>query len=247
MMRGNNRQDIFIDDEDKSRVLNILEDKKKAGEYYLYAYCVMDNHIHMVIMECKDPVARIIKRITASYSHYFNKKYKRIGHVFQERYKSETIEDEGYLLSAIRYVHQNPVKAGIGAIEGYEWSSFRDYLGHGRRLADPEEVLCIFSSSHEKAKAEFSRYNHELTEQFFVDVCEMENTDPSQVKHMISRFLAEKGVGLEELKVVVNKPAREELIKLLLEKTNLSLRGIANELGMNREMVRRVVSRYLSP
>ena len=76
----------------------------------------MDNHIHPIIKEGKDPVARTVKRIAASYSYYFNKKYKRIGHVFQERFRSENIEEESYLFSAIRYVHQNPLKPGIGTI-----------------------------------------------------------------------------------------------------------------------------------
>ncbi|MCC5468750.1 transposase, partial [Pelosinus sp. Bkl1] len=96
----------------------------------------MDNHIHLIIKEGKDPIASIVKRIATSYSYYFNKKYKRIGHVFQERFKSENIEDESYLLAAIRYVHQNPVKPGIGAVDGYKWSSYRDYIGMGRNLTD---------------------------------------------------------------------------------------------------------------
>ena len=143
MLRGNNRERIFIDEEDKIRIIDTLEKTKKAEGYFLYAYCVMDNHIHLIIKEGKDPIARIVKRIAASYSYYFNKKYKRIGHVFQERYKSESIEGESYLLSAIRYVHQNPIKPGIGTIEGYKWSSYRDYTGNGRRITDSEERLNV--------------------------------------------------------------------------------------------------------
>jgi putative transposase len=120
MLRGNNREKIFRDEEDKARMIDTLGDKKKAEEYFLYAYCVMDNHIHLIIKEGKDPIASIVKRIATSYSYYFNKKYKRIGHVFQERFKSENIEDESYLLAAIRYVHQNPVKPGIGTVDGYK-------------------------------------------------------------------------------------------------------------------------------
>jgi REP element-mobilizing transposase RayT len=76
----------------------------------------MDNHIHLVIKEGKDPIARIMKRIGTSYVYYFNKKYRRTGHVFQDRFRSENVKDDSYLLSVIRYVHQNPIKPGIGTI-----------------------------------------------------------------------------------------------------------------------------------
>jgi REP element-mobilizing transposase RayT len=89
MLRGNNKENIFIDEGDKLRIIDTLQEKKKFGEYYLYAYCVMDNHLHIIIKEGKDTIDRIVKRIAASYACYFNKKYKRIGHVFQERYRSE--------------------------------------------------------------------------------------------------------------------------------------------------------------
>lgn len=247
MLRGNNREKIFIDEEDKTRIIDTLEDKKKAEEYLLYAYCVMDNHIHLIIKEGKDSISRIVKRIAASYSYYFNKKYKRIGHVFQERYKSENIEDERYLLAAIRYVHQNPVKPGIGTIDGYRWSSYMDYIGKGRKITDTEEILGIFSNSHEKAIREFERFNQEFTEESFLDVGEEREIGQGNVREYIHRYLAEKGLGIQDLKNITNRSIREELIKILLEKSDLSLRGIAATLGLSREMIRRTaVSRDLS-
>jgi len=247
MLRGNNREKIFIDEEDKSRIIDTLGDKKKAEEYDLYAYCVMDNHIHLVIKEGKDPISSIVKRVATSYSYYFNKKYKRIGHVFQERFKSENIEDESYLLAAIRYVHQNPIKPGIGTVDGYKWSSYRDYISRGRNLTDTEEILGILSNSNEKAIIEFIRLNHEFIEGAFLDVCEEKEIDQFNVIEYINRCLVEKGMRINDLKSVVNKSLREELIKHLMEKSNLSLRAIAATLELNREMVRKVrVSKDLS-
>jgi putative transposase len=72
----------------------------------------MDNHVHILINEGSDEIGRIMKRINISYAYYFNKKYDRIGHLFQDRFKSEGIESDVYLLSAVRYIHNNPVKAG---------------------------------------------------------------------------------------------------------------------------------------
>ena len=247
MLRGNNREKIFIDEEDKSRIIDTLIYKKEAGEYYLYAYCIMDNHIHLVIKEGKDPIARIIKRIAASYSFYFNKKYKRIGHVFQERYKSEIIETESYLLTAIRYVHQNPLKSGIGSIEGYKWSSYGDYNDKIGKLADIENILGIFSNTREKAIKEFARFNLESTDEPFIDISEEKEIGDSDVADYINRYLKEKGLSANDLKLSGCISARDELIQYLHEKSNLSLRGIAAILELNREMVRRsAVSKDLS-
>jgi putative transposase len=247
MLRGNNRENIFIDEEDKSRIIDTLKYKKEAGEYYLYAYCIMDNHIHLVIREGKDPIARIIKRIAASYSFYFNKKYKRIGHVFQERYKSENIETESYLLTAIRYVHQNPLKSGIGSIEGYKWSSYGDYIEKIRKLTDIEEILGIFSNTREKAIKEFARLNRLFTDELFLDISEEKKISDSNIADYINGYLKEKRLSKNDLKLSDSIPARDELIRHLHVKLNLSLRGIAVILGLNREMVRRsAVSRDLS-
>lgn len=248
MLRGNNREKIFIDEEDKSRIIGTLEDKKKEEAYYLYAYCVMDNHIHLVIKEGKDNIARIIKRLASSYSYYFNKKYKRIGHVFQERYRSETIEDESYLLSCIRYIHQNPFKPGISSIEGYKWSSYKDYMGEDRKITDIDEVLGIISGARERALTEFARFNRENTKDIFLDIGEEKEIDESNVADYISRYLEQKGIGKAGIRSSENKALRDELIKLLLMKSNFSRRSIAVILGLNREIVRKAaMSKHLSP
>lgn len=158
------------------------------------------------------------------------------------------IENESYLFSAIRYVHQNPLKPGIGTVEGYQWSSYREYLEEDRKIADTLEILSSISNSREKALREFARFNHELTEETFLDIGEEKEISQNNVYEYVGRYLEEKGLRTEDLKGVANKSAREELIKLLIEKSNLSLRGIAAALGLNREMIRRTfVSRDLSP
>ena len=247
MMRGNNREKIFRDEEDKTKIIDTLRETKKEEEYYLYAYCVMDNHIHLIIKENKDSIARTVKRIAASFSIYYNRKNKRIGHVFQERFKSEEIEDEKYLLSAIRYVHTNPQKADIGTIEGYKWSSYRDYMGKGGRITDTDQILSMFSSSIEKARAELARFNHEYSEETFLDIAEGKEIDQTNVEEYINKYLTEKGLEIGELRGPAGKGELEELIKLLLEKSTFSRRGIASILGLNREVVRKAsMSRDLS-
>lgn len=239
MLRGNNRENIFIDDEDKTKILDILGEKKREGTYNLYAYCVMDNHIHLVVKEGKDPIARIIKRIGTSYAHYFNKKYKRIGHVFQDRFKSEIIGDDSYLLAVIRYIHQNPLKPGLGTIRGYNWSSYKEYINKRSALVDSEEILDIFSKNKERAVTEFSRFNHEKTAEEFLDIGEEKEINQENVQEFIAGFLKIKNIEIMDLSDPTHKPLREELIKELLKRSSLSKRGIAVELGLSREMVRR--------
>jgi len=111
MLRGINRQTIFEDNQDRVRFLDTLEEYKDICEFVFYGYCLMDNHVHLLIKETKESVSDIIKRICSSYVYWYNAKYKRCGHLFQERFKSEIVETDSYFLTVLRYIHQNPLKA----------------------------------------------------------------------------------------------------------------------------------------
>ena len=241
MLRGNNREKIFIDDEDKSRIVETLGEKKKNEAFFIYAYCIMDNHMHLLIKESKDPVARIVKRIGTSYAYYFNKKYKRIGHVFQDRYRSENVDEDQYLLSLIRYIHRNPIKPGIGTIEGYKWSSYKEYMNQDNSLVETEEILGIFSKNTQNALAQFAKFNHETMEEAFLDVKEEKEIHHKNINKFISDYLNTRKMQTFQLRDSKNKEVREELIMQLVTRSSLSLREIAIELGLNREMVRRSV------
>src|SRR5690606_6920396 len=128
MVRGNAKQDIFIDDQDKRKFVKTILQKRNEGLFKIYAFCIMNNHAHLVVKELKESISKFMKRITTSYAFYFNAKYERIGHVFQDRFRSEIIKNDSYLLSVIRYVHNNPEKANISYKEDYTWSSYREYI-----------------------------------------------------------------------------------------------------------------------
>ncbi len=127
MMRGNNHQLIFRDNHDKMYFLSRIEKYLKELKLELYAWCLMDNHFHLIIKATKKSLAVFIKKICCSYVPYFNRKYERSGHLFQDRYKSEPIETDSYFLGAIRYIHNNPEKAGMCKASSYKWSSYREY------------------------------------------------------------------------------------------------------------------------
>jgi REP element-mobilizing transposase RayT len=134
MLRGTNRQDLFHDDEDMYKMLEVIKQCTEIGKARVHAYCLMSNHLHL-LMQClhetdSETLSQIVKRIGVRYAAYFNFKYDRVGAVFQERFKSEPVETEKYFLSLMRYIHQNPVKAGISkSPDQYAWSSYGAYVG----------------------------------------------------------------------------------------------------------------------
>jgi REP element-mobilizing transposase RayT len=126
LVRGINQQTIFEDSEDCQQFLDILAEVKVITKFELYAYCLMDNHVHLLLKETDEPLAQIFKRLGVRYVQWFNQKYQRSGHLFQDRFKSEPINDEAYFITVIRYIANNPVKAGLcNKPENYQWSSLR--------------------------------------------------------------------------------------------------------------------------
>lgn len=137
MMRGINRQNIFEDAEDYHRFTVLLYQmahpvddggKPLPSRCVFYAYCLMSNHVHLLMREASESMASVVKRIGVSYAQYYNKKYLHFGHLFQDRFKSEPVNDNAYFFTLLRYIHQNPVAAGISSdISGYQWSSWTEY------------------------------------------------------------------------------------------------------------------------
>ncbi len=170
MLRGINRQTIFEDKEDAEKFLYTLEDAKKTSGFELYAYCLMTNHIHLLVKENQEDFGQSMKRIGAKYVYWYNVKYERTGHLFQDRFKSEVVENEEYLLSALRYIHQNPVTAGMVKDPAqYPWSSYSSYI-NTNRLIDAEFVLNHFQMDTEMAKDAFVKFHKEYYNHTFLDM-----------------------------------------------------------------------------
>ena len=148
ILRGINRQNIFENHEDYEKFAECLLYAKNKDGIKIYGYCLMSNHVHIVIGAGIESISISFKRIGVRYVSWYNRKYIRQGPLFQDRFRSEPIENDNYLLWALRYVHQNPVKAGMCKNpEEYKWSSFADYTGSGAGLTDTEEVLAMFSKN----------------------------------------------------------------------------------------------------
>jgi len=146
IIRGNNKQDIFFDEMDRKKFIEELEKTKEKYNYCLYAYVLMPNHVHLCIKDNKSAISKIMHSLLVRYVEYFNKKYERIGYLFQDRFKSVPIENYEYLKYVIRYIHLNPEKAGIIEHRQYRWSSYSEYLLTKNILIDKEEILELFSN-----------------------------------------------------------------------------------------------------
>lgn len=145
MMRGINRQRIFEDENDSERFLEVLAGYKETCGYELLGYCLMGNHVHILMRIGAEPLQIVMRRIAAKYVYWYNVKYERVGHLFQERFRSEPVEDDVRLMTVLRYIHRNPVKAGLcERPEDYVLSSYRDYLGRAG-IADTGFVLSMIS------------------------------------------------------------------------------------------------------
>jgi putative transposase len=140
MLRGVNRDSIFLDDDDCARFLHSLGQAKDASGCRVLAYCLMSNHAHLVIRTGDEPIGAVIKRLGVRYAGWFNRKYGRVGHLFQDRFKSLPVEDDAYFVTLLRYVWNNPVEAGLVDLpEEYFWSS-RRLLGLESPLVDGEQL-----------------------------------------------------------------------------------------------------------
>ncbi len=238
MLRGNAKENIFHNEQDKLRFLEILQIKKQTDRFYLHAFCLMDNHVHLMISEGAEDLSKIMKRINVSYVHYFNQKYERVGHLFQDRFKSENVEQDRYLLALARYIHQNPLKAGmVKKASDYKWSSYNSYLyesNYFTKMVDTDFVLGLFSSDKKTARRKFAKFMNEESKEIFIDIKEQKEVmNEEAAEELFKSVLKEQGESEDE--------PLEQIIKNFKSKTNLSIRKIAAITGINKDRVNRML------
>ena len=137
MLRGINRQVIFEDDGDRHYFMTTLKTCKELSGFQLYAFCLMTNHVHLLMEPGEEPLDVIFKRIGSRFAGWYNRKYQRVGHLFQDRFRSENVETDEYFMTALRYILQNPMKAGMETRPGsYRWSSYQAYVKGSGSVTD---------------------------------------------------------------------------------------------------------------
>ena len=162
VIRGIDHQLLFLSPKDNVKYLNILQDTKERFQFEIYAYCLMSNHIHLLINTFETPIDQIFRCCNTSYSTWFNLKYQRCGRLLQGRFYSEPIETKQALLCAARYIHRNPINAGLETQvgESYKWNSFHSYKADDRSLINIDFINDIARSAD-----------------YFTDFCQLKNDD----------------------------------------------------------------------
>ncbi|WP_349408791.1 transposase [Pseudalkalibacillus sp. SCS-8] len=155
--RGNQKTPLFHDAQDRRVYLNYLSEARMEFPFDLYAYCLMTNHIHLQIKTHDTNIQLIMKKVNHRYAYYFNRKNNYVGHVFQDRYFAKLIESPFYQIDVSKYIHLNPVKAGLAPTPcAYEWSSYPTYVQFRRMPSvNPYPILSHFPYPQNNAYKQF--------------------------------------------------------------------------------------------
>lgn len=152
--RGNRKSNIFKEEEDFRTYLTILEDAIEYfnGQYEIMCYCLMDNHVHILLKTKIKHIKYFISRLNSIYAKFFNNKYNYLGHLYQKRYFSELIRSDLQMLETSRYIHLNPIKANmVKKPDEYKWSSYSMYIGKEKeRLINSQKILAYFKKDNQR-------------------------------------------------------------------------------------------------
>lgn len=240
MLRGIDRAQLFYDAEDHLAFIERLSKYKEKYGYLLLAYSLMGNHVHMLIREGSSGLSQDIKSLATSYAHWFNEKYDRSGYLFQSRFKSEPITSDGYLLQALHYILNNPVKIGQPITH---WTSYNDYISddkQGAALTDTSYILEMFSTNHHKAVElfiDFVSQEHD-NDTSFIDEPEKQRPKDSEAIELIKGIAqVQSCIDLSSM----DKNRRDHTLALL-KKEGLTIRQLARLTGINRGLVQRAKS-----
>ncbi|MGE5380540.1 MAG: transposase [Methylocystaceae bacterium] len=215
--------DLFYEEQDYVRMKTLLQlGAERFGVVYA-AYCLMKNHYHLLIMTPQTNLSQFMHWLNSRYSKYHNLAYDYGGHVFQGRYHSQRIDNDSYLLEVSRYIHLNPVRAGITDLpEQYPYSSYRVYVGH----SDLVPIVTEYVNEHFVTPQAYKTFVLEGIEP---------KVQPQSSVQILDSFVRQKGISIEALLNPQNanqRAIRREVVRILAEKTNLSPKEIGQLTGV---------------
>ena len=232
MVQGLNKEYIFNSNEEIMTYLEILFKYEKEYKLLIVAYCVMNNHVHLLInVEDVYELSKLMKNVNTTYAIYYNKKHNRCGFVFRNRYKSEEIFSEKHFISCINYIHNNPIKAGIcKSREDYKYSSYNDYINKSGFVTQLLLEKCFIAQNLDYKKVLESRYE-----------CYnfIEENDEVDKMEIINVFLEEKNIGFSEIRD--NGEMLKEIATILHFEYNITQKEIAEIIGVNRLKIHRIL------
>ena len=262
IVRGNNRERIFAGAEEKGKYLHIIQDYCERYKFHFLGYVIMDNHAHLLVRVEQVELAKIMQGIQQRYTQYYNRRYARTGHVFEQRYKAKLCSDEKYLLTLLCYVHQNPQKAGLPEGIDYEWSSHKNYLGKVHSGVETEFILSMLSERKIIAIAEYQRLmGSEVKTPEYGDLPNYEQrinlsgmnvsgrSEKPSWSDLLETIAADMGIEKEQLlgKCRIKKVAvaRKRLICEAIEKSGLKQVEIAKRLQIDQSVVSRFYGEFI--
>lgn len=232
ILRGNDQQNIFYDDSDKHFFISRIKKYSKETNLVIYSYCLMDNHVHLLIGNGNEEfsMARFVKKLACSYVYRFNHKYNHTGHLFQGRYKSEAIETVEYFKIAYRYILQNPEKANICLFNKYQWNSYK--LETKQSFIDHEYIKTIFGG--EQNRISFLHCEN-------IDIC-MENTTVQNTTYNddeIKTCFIKQLFNIEDVHTINKESIQNQKEKIrTLKACGLSINQIARITNINRNFIK---------
>ncbi len=238
ILRSINQHIIFEEDSDYQKFLFILSDCKKKYDVDIYAYCLMDNHIHLLICLPDDKLAIFFQSLGARFVRWYNRKYCRSGHLFQDRFYSSTIESERTFLATLSYIHNNPVKANMCRYASdYRWSSINAFYGENNALVNvsfvyniagsKNSLLQFFSKHYDLSQNPLFKNDHRKVNHFFTDEKALD------VFYSITHLSSISEVsGLKKVK-------RNEYVRTLREK-GLTIKQVARIMDISPTTVKRL-------
>jgi len=229
IVRGVGKQILFEDQMDYRKYLSLLKKYSDEEGIVLAAYCLMSNHVHLLLKDRDEKLSEMMQKLGISYAAYFNKRYERTGHLFQNRFISVIITGEKALLNVYRYILNNPAEAGICAAKDYNWSSFGDYWNNSG-FSDPQELRSLIGS--EKA---FGEFMNEKSKEADIQLFEHGKKNDIWALSVLHDLLdGRSGNAIKTMK-------REERDRYLLKLSDagVSDRQIERVTGINRGVVQR--------
>jgi REP element-mobilizing transposase RayT/DNA-binding transcriptional regulator YiaG len=243
LIQGYNKTAIFEDESDRKFFINILLDNILQNNIKILAYCILDNHAHLLIGDLQNILSKLVKEITKKYAYYLNTKYKRTGKVFHDRFRSEPIEDTESLISILDFIHNNPLKHNLTKLPNhYQWSNYNCYLYNDHTENSLNELLNrLFQGNDDFLKLSLNHTNN-ISNHKFMDCNNIDThktiLSETQAKIFIKDYLENKNETLESVKT--NWELRYSLIHELKENSNLSIRKIAYLLSLTRGIVQNI-------
>lgn len=244
--RGINKQDIFFDDNDRKKFLKEINKTKEKYGYALYAYVLMPNHVHLLIKEKESSISNIMSSLLISYATYLNKKYDRIGYVFQDRFTSRPVENDEYFNNVLRYIHLNPQKAGISTYDNYRWSSYQGYLKANYGFIDIKEVENKFKEKKENFIIAFQKFHNEkIFQSMAEEIMEYEIKNVLEDEDLYK--IINKVIGEEQVQNLyrLQKEYRDKILMKIFEIKGTNCAQISRVTGINKKIILNCRERFL--